>query len=62
MLFFKIKKMCVYIYIFLTGYVDCGWLFLRSLLSSVALSFVEAQTNQVDNLALPLLMYVCLMV
>ena len=44
------------------GYVDCGWLFLRSLLSSVALSFVEARTNQVDNLALPLLMYVCLMV
>ncbi|CAL7944291.1 unnamed protein product [Xylocopa violacea] len=44
------------------GYVDNGWLFLRSLLASIALSFVEAQTNQVDNLALPLLMYICLTV
>ncbi|KAK9300168.1 hypothetical protein QLX08_007083 [Tetragonisca angustula] len=44
------------------GYIDNGWLFLQSLLSSIALSFIEAQTNQVDNLALPLLMYVCLMV
>lgn len=44
----------------LTGFIDSGWLLIRSLLLSVALSFVEAQTNQVDNLALPLLMYVCL--
>ncbi|KOX67918.1 Dolichol kinase [Melipona quadrifasciata] len=44
------------------GYIDNGWLFLQNLLSSIALSFIEAQTNQVDNLALPLLMYVCLMV
>ncbi|KAF3430741.1 hypothetical protein E2986_04824 [Frieseomelitta varia] len=44
------------------GYIDNGWLFLQSLLSSIALSFIEAQTNQVDNLALPLLMYVCLMI
>lgn len=42
------------------GFIDSGWLLIRSLLLSVALSFVEAQTNQVDNLALPLLMYVCL--
>lgn len=47
---------------FSIGYIDNGWLFLQSLLSSIALSFIEAQTNQVDNLALPLLMYVCLMV
>ncbi|XP_043584382.1 dolichol kinase [Bombus pyrosoma] len=44
------------------GYVDNGWLFLQSLLSSIVLSFIEAQTNQVDNLALPLFMYMCLMV
>lgn len=44
------------------GVTNNGLLFLRSLWSSVILSFVEAQTNQVDNLALPLLMYVCLMV
>lgn len=47
---------------FLIGYVDNGWLFLQSLLSSIVLSFIEAQTNQVDNLALPLFMYMCLMV
>ncbi|XP_029052292.2 dolichol kinase [Osmia bicornis bicornis] len=44
------------------GYIDSGWLLLRSLWSSVVLSLIEAQTNQVDNLALPLLMYACLMV
>ncbi|XP_017875190.1 dolichol kinase [Ceratina calcarata] len=44
------------------GHVGTGPLFVRSLVASVALSFVEARTNQVDNLALPLLMYVCLMV
>lgn len=44
------------------GYVGTGPLFVRSLVASVALSFVEARTNQVDNLALPLLMYVCLLV
>ncbi|XP_053983973.1 dolichol kinase [Hylaeus volcanicus] len=42
------------------GYVNSGWLFLRSILFSVVVSLIEAHTNQVDNLALPLLMYVCL--
>jgi len=35
---------------------------LRSILAAVSISLIEARTNQVDNLALPLLMYVCLMV
>ncbi|CAK9810621.1 Dolichol kinase [Anthophora quadrimaculata] len=56
-IFSQIGLICLLTFL---GYVDSGWLFLRSLLSSIALSFFEAQTNQVDNLALPLLMYVCL--
>ncbi|XP_076288430.1 dolichol kinase [Lasioglossum baleicum] len=44
------------------GYIDSYWLLLRVLSLGFAMSFVEAQTNQVDNLALPLLMYVCLII
>lgn len=43
-------------------HIDNQWLLLRSLPSVIAISFVETKTDQIDNLALPLLMYVCLII
>lgn len=45
-----------------SGFVDDYWSLLRSVLAVVAISVIEGRTNQVDNLALPLLMYVCQMI
>ncbi|KAG7204890.1 hypothetical protein KM043_005288 [Ampulex compressa] len=42
------------------GYVNSCWLLLRSLIATIIISLVEAHTSQVDNLALPLSMYICL--
>ncbi|KZC12699.1 Dolichol kinase, partial [Dufourea novaeangliae] len=58
-MFSQVAFICILIFM---GYIDRGWLILRTLLLSGVVSFVEAQTNQVDNLALPLLMYMGLAV
>ncbi|KAH0951120.1 hypothetical protein HN011_003740 [Eciton burchellii] len=55
-------QVCVILGLTFCGFVDSYWLFLRSILAAVSVSFIEARTNQVDNLALPLFMYVCLMI
>lgn len=44
-----------------TGFITSNsWLFLRSLIAVIGVSLVEARSNQIDNLVLPLLMYTCL--
>ncbi|XP_014476857.1 PREDICTED: dolichol kinase isoform X3 [Dinoponera quadriceps] len=55
------SQVCVILALTCCGFIDGYWLLLRSVLAAVAISLIEARTNQVDNLALPLLMYVCLM-
>jgi len=59
--FFHKTVLFIFNYV-LPGLMDNYRLLLRSILSAVSISLIEARTNQVDNLALPLLMYVCLMV
>lgn len=54
-------QVCVILGLTLCGFVDSYWLLLKSILAVVSGSLIEARTNQVDNLALPLFMYVCLM-
>lgn len=44
------------------GFVGEFWLLLRATLAVIGVSFVEAWTNQVDNLVLPILMYLALIV
>ncbi|EZA48006.1 dolichol kinase isoform X2 [Ooceraea biroi] len=55
-------QVCVILGLTFCGFVDSHWLLLRSILAAVSVSLIEARTNQVDNLALPLFMYVCLMI
>ncbi|XP_011696578.1 PREDICTED: dolichol kinase [Wasmannia auropunctata] len=55
-------QVCVIFTLTCCGFVDNYQLLLRSILATVLISLIEARTNQVDNLALPLLMYVCLMI
>ncbi|XP_018304108.1 dolichol kinase [Mycetomoellerius zeteki] len=55
-------QICIILMLTCCGFMDNYRLLLRSILSAVSISLIEARTNQVDNLALPLLMYVCLMV
>ncbi|XP_071641978.1 dolichol kinase isoform X2 [Temnothorax longispinosus] len=55
-------QVCVILTLTCCGFMDTYHLLLRSLLAAASISLIEARTNQVDNLALPLLMYVCLMV
>nr|KAF7389380.1 hypothetical protein H0235_017864 [Vespula pensylvanica] len=43
-------------------YINDRWLLLRSIPSVIAISFIETKTDQIDNLVLPLLMYVCLII
>lgn len=57
-----LSQVALIIILAFTGQINSGWLLLRSILASIAVSFIEAQTNQVDNLALPLVMYVCLII
>ncbi|XP_036147144.1 dolichol kinase isoform X2 [Monomorium pharaonis] len=55
-------QVCAILVLMCCGFIDDNWLLLRSILAIVSISLIEARTNQVDNLAMPLLMYVCLMV
>lgn len=48
--------------IFKLGYINDQWLLLRSIPSIVAISFIETKTDQIDNLVLPLLMYLYLII
>lgn len=50
----------IFVLIFMR-YIDDQWL-LRSISSVIAISFIESKTDQIDNLALPLLMYIFLIV
>lgn len=62
-LFDNFSKTCLFLIIFiLLGFMDNYWLLPRSTLGIVSISLVEGRTNQMDNLALPLLMYICLMI
>ncbi|XP_077269731.1 dolichol kinase [Temnothorax americanus] len=54
-------QVCVILTLTCCGFMDTYRLLLRSLFAAASISLIEARTNQVDNLALPLLMYVCLM-
>ncbi|XP_074114082.1 dolichol kinase isoform X3 [Cotesia typhae] len=42
------------------GVIPSGWVLVKSTLAIIAVSIIEARTNQVDNLALPLLLYIFL--
>ncbi|XP_070168953.1 dolichol kinase isoform X2 [Polyergus mexicanus] len=55
-------QVCVIFGLTCCGLVDNHWLLLRSILAAISISLIEGRTNQMDNLALPLLMYVCLMI
>ncbi|KAL6258966.1 hypothetical protein P5V15_008890 [Pogonomyrmex californicus] len=55
-------QICVILMLTYCGFMDSYQLLMRSILAVVLISLIEARTNQVDNLALPLLMYVFLMV
>ncbi|XP_039305002.1 dolichol kinase isoform X2 [Solenopsis invicta] len=55
-------QVCVIFTLSYCGFINDYQLLLRSILAAVSISLIEARTNQVDNLALPLLMYVCLMI
>ncbi|XP_032663928.1 dolichol kinase [Odontomachus brunneus] len=55
------SQVCVIFALTCCGFMDSYWLLLRSVLTAVVIALIEARTDQVDNLALPLLMYVCLM-
>lgn len=57
-----LSQVCTILVLTYYGFVDSYWLLIRSILASITISLIEARTNQVDNLALPLLMYVCLMI
>ncbi|XP_029660089.1 dolichol kinase [Formica exsecta] len=55
-------QVCVIFGLTCCGLMDNHWLLLRSILAAISISLIEGRTNQMDNLALPLLMYVCLMI
>ncbi|XP_050457820.1 dolichol kinase [Cataglyphis hispanica] len=55
-------QVCVIFGLTYCGFMDNHWLLLRSILAIISISLIEGRTNQMDNLALPLLMYVCLMI
>lgn len=55
-------QLCMIFSLTCCGFIDNYWLLLRSILAAVSVSLIEGRTNQMDNLALPLLMYVCLMI
>ncbi|XP_058790058.1 dolichol kinase [Phymastichus coffea] len=46
----------------LFGYIENMSLLVRSVCSVILVSFIEARTEQVDNLALPFVMYLCLII
>lgn len=56
------KLLIISIYLYFTGFVDSYWLLFRSILAAVVTSLIEARTDQIDNLALPMLMYICLII
>lgn len=57
-----ISQVCIIFGLTCCGFMDNYWLLPRSTLGIVSISLVEGRTNQMDNLALPLLMYICLMI
>lgn len=43
------------------GWIDMDWVLVKYICAVTAVSMVEARTEQIDNLALPFLMYLCLL-
>ncbi|XP_072745741.1 dolichol kinase [Anoplolepis gracilipes] len=56
------SQVCIIFGLAYCGFVDNYRLLLRSILGTVSISLIEGRTNQMDNLALPLLMYGFLMI
>ncbi|XP_015118179.1 dolichol kinase isoform X1 [Diachasma alloeum] len=44
------------------GFIPNYFILIRSTLSIIAVSFIEARTDQVDNLPLPIILYTCLVI
>lgn len=60
--YFVIKTVVILLSSTFTGFIDDFWVLLRATFAVIGVSFVEAWTDQVDNLALPILMYLALVV
>ncbi|EFN61540.1 Transmembrane protein 15 [Camponotus floridanus] len=56
------SQICIIFGLTCCGFMDTYWLLPRSILAVISISLIEGRTNQMDNLALPLLMYICLMI
>ncbi|GAB1868650.1 dolichol kinase [Camponotus japonicus] len=56
------SQICIIFGLTCCGFMDSYWLLPRCILAVISISLIEGRTNQMDNLALPLLMYICLMI